>query len=196
MTKDNIAEFLEVGRNFKNKTLLEAAVLKCSQEIRFMDVEMVAKIDPRLLNRILMISTSVPQNVDAPQFDSLKLSQMVANSISRSATQMTLTLDVFRSLTTKTVLPSMDPIAAIKLLAAENFLLNTSGKGRTSLVGDNDLQERCFSSIQKNWAMVHNRLSESTELSNVMRSLSSQVLFDLLMKARTLGQGTDDNIVL
>ena len=42
MTKDNVVDFLTLGQSFRNKTLLEAAVLKCSQEIWFVDAEVAA----------------------------------------------------------------------------------------------------------------------------------------------------------
>eukprot|EP00535_Pseudo-nitzschia_heimii_P009742 CAMPEP_0197192720 /NCGR_PEP_ID=MMETSP1423-20130617/25589_1 /TAXON_ID=476441 /ORGANISM="Pseudo-nitzschia heimii, Strain UNC1101" /LENGTH=1160 /DNA_ID=CAMNT_0042645669 /DNA_START=57 /DNA_END=3539 /DNA_ORIENTATION=+ len=196
MTKDYLNDFFEVGRNFKNKTLLEAAFVKCSQEIWSMDDETVAKIDPKFLTRILLIATSVAQNGEAPQYDSLKLSQMVAHFITRSATKMTLTIDVFQSLTAKSILPYVDPIAAIRLLAAQNFLSSTSSQDRQSLVDDDELQKRCVFSIRKHWKMVHNRVQQSTELSNVMGSLSPQVLFGLLMSAKTLTQETESELVI
>lgn len=178
MTKENVVEFLKLGKSFQNKSLLEAAVLKCSQEIWFMDVESASKIDPGLLLRILVIATTVARNRDTPEYDSLKLSQMVALSVS-NATTVTLTLEIFRSLTASMVLPSLEPIAAIKLLATESTLLSVEG---SSMAGDKSLHERCIASVHKNWEMVRKQLSESTELANAMRSISSIVLFDLLMK--------------
>jgi len=180
MTRTNIVEFLKLGQNFQNKTLLEAAVLKCSQEIWFMDVEQASKIDPGLLLRILVIATSMAQNQENREYDSLKFSQMVAISVSHAST-VTLTLEIFRSLTNKLVLPTLDPIAAIELLATENTLLSLR-RDRQAPVNDLSFHERCVSSIQKDWNVVRKRLSESTELANAMRSIPSIVLYDVLMK--------------
>ena len=192
MTKENVVEFLKLGQSFRNKSLLEAAVLKCSQEIWFMDVESASKIDPGLLLRILVIATTVARNRDTPEYDSLKLSQMVAISVS-NATTVTLTLEIFRSLTDKEVLPSLEPIAAIKLLATESTLLSVRYGNQEGSV-DQSLHERCISSIHKSWELVRKRLSESEELANAMRSISSMVLFDLLMQTtKSEKSGSSEN---
>lgn len=181
MTKTNIVEFLKLGQNFQNKTLLEAAVLKCAQEIWFMDVEQASNIDPALLLRILVIATSMSQNQDSRNHDSRKFSKMVAISVSHAST-VTLTLDIFRSLTNELVLPTLDPVAAIELLATENTLLCLRREEQAP-ASDNSFHERCVSSIQKDWNVVRKRLLESTELANAMRSIPSIVLYDVLMKA-------------
>jgi len=178
MTKDTVVDFLKLGQCFQNKTLLENAVLKCSQEIWNIDVALAEKIDPMLLLRVLMIATTVAQNRTTADFDSLKLSQMVAASVS-AATTSTLTLEIFQSLTGSLILPSIDPIAAIKLLATENTLISAGGSH--TLAVDSSFHERCVSSILGNWEMVRKKLSEDTVLSNAMKSVSSMVLFDLLM---------------
>jgi hypothetical protein len=192
MTKDNAVEFLKLGQSFRNKTFLEAAVLKCSQEIWFMDAEAAAKIDHGLLLRILVISTTLARNRDVAEYDSSKLSEMVANSVTNATT-----LDIFRSLTDKQVLPSVEPIAAIKLLATENTILSNGSQEGKRLAGDLSLQERCISSIRKDWELVCKRLSESNELANAMRSISSIVLFDLLMQttSQEAASTTSDLIV-
>jgi len=184
MTKDNVVEFIRLGRTFQNKTLLDAAVLKCSQEIWFMDVEIAAKIDPGLLFLILANATTVAKNRDLSEYDSLKLSQIVAISVS-NATRITLTLEIFRSLTDNLILPSVEPIAAIKILATENSLLSGGSHRGPHLAGDSSLHERCVSSIHRNWEAVRKRLAKSTELTNTMRSISFMVMYDLLMKTTT-----------
>ena len=191
MSKSNIVEFLKLGQSFQNKVLLEASVLKCSQEIWAMDVESASKIDPGLLLRILVIA-NVARNQNTIEYDSLKLSQMVAMSVSHASTA-TLTLEIFRSLTSTLVLPTLDPIAAIELLAAENTLLSV-GSGRQeepSLVSDQSFHDRCLSAIHKSWDLVRRRLSESTELANAMRSIPSLVLYELLMKTTTPSVAAD-----
>ena len=184
MTKSNIVEFLKLGQSFQNKSLLEAAVLKCSQEIWFMDVESASKIDPGLLLRILVIATSLARNQETRGYDSLKLSQMVAVSVTHSSA-VTLTLEIFRSLTSKLVLPTLEPIAAIELLATENTLLIVGAANREGLTHDPSFHGRCVSAIHKDWDMVRKRLSESTELANAMKSIPSMVLYDVLMKTTT-----------
>jgi len=181
MTKENIVDFLKLGRSFTNKALLEAAVLKCSQVILFMDIESASKIDPGLLLRILVIATTVAQNQEVPEYDSLKLSQLIAMSVFNRTTITSLTIDIFRSLTDKLVLPSLEPVAAIKLLSTENSLL------RGEMVGDHFLHERCVSSIYENWSVLFECLSQSNELADAMKSISSKVLFDILMKTKNSG---------
>lgn len=177
MTKRNVVEFLKLGQTFQNKALLEAAVLKCSQEIWSMDVESACKIDPGLLLRILSIATTTARS-EKSEYDSIKLSRMVAISASHAST-VTLTLDIFRSLTSELILPTLEPIAAIELLATENTLLSV---GTVPAIGDNSFHGRCVSSIHKHWDLVRKRLSESPELANAMKSIPSMVLYELLMK--------------
>jgi len=186
MTKDNVVGFIKLGQSFQNETLLAAAILKCSEEIWFMNFESASRIAPELLFRILVIATTRERNRHVSDHDSLKLSQMIAISVS-NATKVNLTLKRFRLLTDKLVLPCLEPISAIKLLAIENTLLMSAsqGGGASSLAGDPSLNKRCVSSIHKNWEVVRKYLSESNELANTMRSISSNVLFDLLMKATT-----------
>jgi hypothetical protein len=186
MTKDNIVGFLKLGESFQNKTLMNAAILKCSEEICFMNFESASRIAPELLFRILVIATTEARNRNVSDHDSLKLSQMIAISVS-NATKVNLTLERFRLLTDKLVLPCLEPISAIKLLAIENTLLVSvsQGEGASPLASDPCLNKRCVSSIHKNWEVVRKYVSESNELANTMKSISSTVLFDLLMKATT-----------
>ena len=181
MNKDNIFEFIKLGQSFQNNTLLKAAVLKCSKVIWSIDVELAAKIDPSVLHRILIV-LAVKDELSSSKRNSNRLSQMVAICVS-NATRITLTQEIFRSLTDKSVLPSISPTAAIKLLATENTLL--SGNQGPPSAGDPSLHERCVSSIHKNWDSLKLCLGESSELSNTMRSISSIVLFDLLMNVKT-----------
>ena len=186
MTKRNIVEFLKLGQTFQNKSLLDAAVLKCSQEIWSMDVESASKIDPGLLLRILEIATTMARSQNKPDYDSLKLSRMVATSVSHASTA-TLTLDIFHSLTSELILPTLEPMAAIELLATENTLLSV---GTVPLVSDNSFHGRCISTIHKHWDMVRKRLSESPELANAMKSIPSMVLYELLMKTTASSTAT------
>ena len=109
---------------------------------------------------------------------------MVAVSVTHSSA-VTLTLEIFRSLTSKLVLPTLEPIAAIELLATENTLLIVGAENREGLTHDPSFHGRCVSAIHKDWDMVRKRLSESTEVANAMKSIPSMVLYDVLMKTTT-----------
>ena len=190
MTKDNVFEFIKLGQSFQNKILLEAAMLKCSQEVWSIDVDLAATIDPAVFHRVLILVME-QNDQDSSKYDSGRLSQMVAFCVS-NATRITLTQEIFRSLTDKSVLPSIEPTAAIKLLATENTLLIGS-QGLPSAAGDPSLHERCASAIHKNWDSLKICLGESSELANTMRSISSIVLFDILMKTSSRSSKSTSN---
>ena len=190
MTKENIVEFIKLGQSFKNEILLEAAILRFSEEIWSIDIETAAKLDPGLLYKVLILVLA--QDQDTAKCMSVHLSQIVAACVS-NATRITLTPEIFRSLTDKSLVPSIDPIAAIKLLATENTLLN--GTHGSPAAGNLSLHERCASAIDTNWDTLRQCLEESFELANTMRSISSIVLFDILMKTtNSRGVSADESI--
>jgi len=189
MTKENIFEFIKLGQSFKNEILLEAAILRFSEEIWSIDIETAAELDPGLLYKVLILVLA--QDQDTAKCMSVHLSQIIAACVS-SATRITLTPEIFRSLTDKSLVPSIDPIAAIKLLATENTILN--GAHESPAAGDLSLHERCASAIHTNWGTLRQCLEESVELANTMRSISSIVLFDILMKTKIQGVASDASI--
>jgi hypothetical protein len=177
MNKENIYEFIKLGKSFRDRTLLDAAIQKFAEDIWSIDVKMGAKIDPVSLSQALAFLQLGPRS---SVYDSNRLSQVVAMCVS-NATRSTLGGGIFQLLTDKSILPSIEPIAAITLLATENTLLSGQNQGSIP-TGDPSLHERCSCSIHENWEIVSKLLEESIELANTMRSISSLVLFDLLMK--------------
>jgi len=175
--KDNVVQFIKLGQSFQDKTLLEAAATKFADNIMSMDVEIGAKIEPVVLTQILIIFKAK----ESPDYDSNQLSQLVAACVS-NATPTNLTSETFQLLTSESMLPSIEPTAAIKLLASQNIILNDRNQ---ALASDHSFLDRCTLSIVDNWEYIRNLLEESTELANMMRSVSSVVLFDILMKMST-----------
>ena len=173
--KENVVQFIKLGQSFQDKTLLEAAATKFAEHITSMDVEIGAEVEPAVLSRILVIFKAKYSQ----DHDSNRLSQLVAACIS-NATSANLTSETFRLLTDESTLPSIEPTAAIKLLASQNIILNCSSQ---ALASDPTFHERCVSSIVNNWESIRKLLEDSTELANTMRLVSSVVLFDILMKA-------------
>jgi hypothetical protein len=186
MNKENIYEFIKLGKSFRDTTLLDAAIQKFAEDIWTIDVKMGAKIDPGSLSQALAFLQLTPRN---SMYDSNRLSQLVAMCVS-NATRSTLNGVTFRLLTDKSILPSIEPIAAITLLATENTLLSGHNQGSIP-TGDPSLHERCSFSIRESWEFVKKLLEESIELANTMRSISSLVLFDLLMKTNGSSNACD-----
>jgi hypothetical protein len=187
MTKDNVTEFIRLGQSFKDESLYNAAVVKCSQSIWSMDTKTSAKIDPDVLRQVLSLAGEKDHSY---KYNSNRVSQLIASCVA-NATFVTLTPDNFKSLTAKALLPSVDPLAAIKLLATENTLL--TGVEVPPPPGDACLQKRCVDAIVQNWSTLQRSLAENRELANTMRSISSIVLFDILMK--TAATSTESNSV-
>lgn len=176
MTKDNVTEFIRLGQSFKDESLYNAAVVKCSQSVWSMDTKTSAKIDPEVLRQVLTLALEKDHSC---KYNSNRVSQLIASCVA-NATLVTLTPEIFKTLTAKTLLPSVDPLAAIKLLATENTLL-TGGEGPPP-AGDACLHKRCVDAIVGNWSALQHNLAGNGELANTMRSISSIVLFDILMK--------------
>lgn len=179
MDISNIAECITVGMQFRDKALLNSAILIAAEKLRSMELEMAAKIDPGVFGIIIAKSKTLP---DSFQCGSSRLSQLVTACVS-NATRSNLNEDEFRSLTNQDVLPTIESEAAVKLLATANTLLLQTGELGSN--GSASLNERCVESIEKDWDNLRAKLEANSELRNAMKSVSSSVLFDLLMKTKT-----------
>jgi hypothetical protein len=175
MTKGNVVDFLTIAESFRDKTLLQAAVGRCAEEMRSMDQETAAKLKPEILLEVLLKSKTLPRNYKC---GSGHWSQLVAECVNIHSS--TLTRDIFQRLTEKENLPYIESTAAIKLLAAENKLLNG---GKTSpLSADTSLRERCVFSISKNWEDTRAECEMDSALAESMIGISSSVLYEILMQ--------------
>jgi hypothetical protein len=175
MSKENVVDYITLAQSLRDKTLLQAAVDKCAEEMRSMNQATAAKLEPGLLLQVLLKSKTLPRN---NKCGSSRLSQLVAECVHIHSNA--LTLEVFKRLTDKEYLPYIESIAAIKLLSAENVLLHRGAA--PACVGDISLHERCVFSITKNWEELRAEVEKNSVLAGNLKSISSEVLFDILMK--------------
>jgi hypothetical protein len=175
MSNENIVDYIILAQSLRDKTLLQAAVDKCAEEMRSMNQATAAKLEPELLLQVLLKSKTLPRNYKC---GSSRLSQLIAECVHSHSNA--LTLEVFKRLTDKEYLPCIESIAAIKLLSAENVLLHRGAA--PAHVGDTSLHERCVFSITKNWEEVRAEVEKNSVLAGNLKSISSEVLCDILMK--------------
>lgn len=174
MTRENSIDFIELGQSFNDKTLLHASMEKCAEDIRSMDQTMAAKFKPDLLLQVLLKSKALPKSYKC---GSSRLSLLVAESVQSHCE--TVTVDIFKRLTEKEQLPYIEPTAAIKLLAVENILLSRLASATGA---DTSLHERCILSICKEWDKLRIEIEMDVNLSFALKSISSPLLFDILMR--------------
>ena len=174
MTKDNIIHFITLGRGFCDKTLLEAAIGKCAEELRSIDQTVSAKLEPAILLRILQKLKTLPRNYKC---SSSHLSELVAECVRSNI--YSLTHESLRLLTEKDLLPHIEAVAAVKILAAENKLCR---RGDVPKFENTSLHERCVSSITTQWKELRKIIADDPLLSGEVKAISSAVLCEILMR--------------
>ena len=80
--------------------------------------------------------------------------------------------------------PGFDAEAAVRLLATKTAL-QKNGLPAFATGGDASFQQSCISAIIYGWATLRMKLQGSVELQNIMKSMPSQILFDILMNVGT-----------
>lgn len=185
MNTENLLDFIKLGQSFRDKSLFDAAVATCAEEMKFNGFQAYANLDPEIMFHVMARNKTLPRSMKC---GSDRLSQLVAICVS-NATRVTLSHETFRLLTDGEMLPCIESTAAIKLLATENTLLN--GKQGSPAFGDQSLHDRCVNSIVEDWDSLRGELDHNFELSNTMKSISSSILFDLLMKSKTSSRVSD-----
>ena len=76
--------------------------------------------------------------------------------------------------------PGFDAEAAVRLLATKTAL-QKNGLPAFATDGDASFQQNCISAIIYGWPTLRMKLQGNVELQNIMKSLPSHILFDILM---------------
>eukprot|EP00529_Nitzschia_sp_RCC80_P002166 CAMPEP_0113492838 /NCGR_PEP_ID=MMETSP0014_2-20120614/28284_1 /TAXON_ID=2857 /ORGANISM="Nitzschia sp." /LENGTH=555 /DNA_ID=CAMNT_0000386685 /DNA_START=221 /DNA_END=1888 /DNA_ORIENTATION=+ /assembly_acc=CAM_ASM_000159 len=76
--------------------------------------------------------------------------------------------------------PGFDAEAAVRLLATKTAL-QKNGLPAFATGGDASFQQNCISAIIYGWPTLRMKLQGNVELQNIMKSMPSQILFDILM---------------
>lgn len=171
MTKDNIVDFLAIGESFRDKRLLCAALDKCSEELQSMDKTTASRIKPHCFLEVVRRSNSRSNHY---RCDASRLSELVVACM--EGHPYSVTLDLFNGLINKDFLPYIESTAAIKILAFQQEWTKQVCGGV-----DDSLKERCVNSIARDWPNIREKLKTDSTLQTIMKSLSSSLLFDLLM---------------
>ena len=80
--------------------------------------------------------------------------------------------------------PGFDAEAAVRLLATKTAL-QKNGLPAFATGGDASFQQNCISAIIYGWPTLRMKLQNNVELQNIMKSMPSQILFDILMNVGT-----------
>jgi hypothetical protein len=189
MNAGNVIDFIKLGQTFREKSLFDAAVSTCAGEMKLMGFQTCAKLDPEIMYLVMIRHQALPRSMKC---GSGLLSQLVAICVS-NATRATLSHETFKMLTDEEFLPCVESTAAIKLLATENSLLN-GNQGSPEFEAES-LRTRCVTSIIQDWEALRSELEHNFELSNTMKSISSRILFDVLMKTKMSSNVSDSSSV-
>ena len=80
--------------------------------------------------------------------------------------------------------PGFDAEAAVRLLATKTAL-QKNGLPAFATGGDASFQQNCISAIIYGWPTLRMKLQGNVELQNIMKSMPSQILFEILMNVGT-----------
>jgi hypothetical protein len=174
LSKENIGYFIQVANDFDDETLLLAAVEYCSKEIKSMDIPLAGKLKPHLLHQIILKCQSLPESL---QCDGASTSLFVAESLHNHA--KSLTRGQLLQITDPEILSSIDSVAAIKLLAVESNVCNRDHQPSSP---DSFLRKRCVLSIARDWNRIRDEFEKNPALADAFKSVSSDMLFDILMQ--------------
>ncbi|CAJ1948775.1 unnamed protein product [Cylindrotheca closterium] len=173
MDRENIEDFIQVVSDFEDNSLLEAAIDYFATEMKSMDVSLAGKLKPQILRRILCVKKDQPERL---RCDATTTSRYVAESLHNHA--KSLSRDQLQQMVDDEILTSIDAVTAIKLLAVETSV----GYGEQTRFVDSSLRHRCVTTITKEWSRLRNEFEKSPTLVNAFKSVSSEVLFEILMK--------------
>lgn len=174
ISKDSIGCFVQVAHEFEDEALLLAAVECCSKELRAMDVTLAGKLKPELLHQAILKCHSLPES---QRCDDASICHVVAECLQAHA--KSLTRDQLQQLTHPGILSSIDAVAAVKILALERKLYNRDHAADPPTIL---LRKRCVTSITRDWKRVRDQLELDQALVLAFKSVSSDVLFDILMQ--------------
>ncbi|KAL3945641.1 MAG: hypothetical protein SGBAC_000297 [Bacillariaceae sp.] len=173
MDRGNIEDFIQVVSDFEDQSLLESAIDYFAAEMKSMDVSLAGKLKPHILRRILCQRKDQPERLGC---DATTTSRYVAESLHNHA--KSLSRDQLLQMVDDEILTSIDAVAAIKLLAVETSVCD----GEQTQCADSSLRHRCVTTIAKEWSRLRSEFEKSPTLVNAFKSVSSEVLFDILMK--------------
>mmetsp|Transcript_26290 Transcript_26290/g.64093 ORF Transcript_26290/g.64093 Transcript_26290/m.64093 type:complete len:715 (-) Transcript_26290:105-2249(-) len=173
MDRDNIEDFIQVVSDFEDNSLLEAAIGYFAAEMKSMDVSLAGKLKPQILRRILCLKKDQPERLGC---DATTTSRYVAESLHNHA--KSLSRDQLQQMVDEEILTSIDAVTAIKLLAVETSVCD----GEQTQCADSSLRHRCVTTIAKEWSRLRSEFEKSPTLVNAFKSVSSEVLFEILMK--------------
>lgn len=169
---DNILQFIQVASEFKDENLTASAIDCCAKALPFIEISDAAKLPPPLLPKLVDACKTLSEVQQAD----LSMSALIAESL--YSHRQSLTVDHFLASTVENVLPTLDSFAAIKLLATESCLRrNIEDEFGT----DSPLRNRCVSAIVANWLNVRQELQSSPRLAGAFKSISSDVMYHILM---------------
>lgn len=173
LNKDNIGSFIQIVSEFEDNTLLEAAVNCFVEEMESMDLCLAGKLQPQILRQVL---SRKKDWLERQGCDALTTSRYVAESLHNHANS--LSRDQLLQMVDEEILKSIDAVAAIKLLAVETLVCDSERIQCT----DSSLRNRCVSTIAKDWSRLRREFEKSPTLVNAFKSVSSEVLYDILMQ--------------
>jgi hypothetical protein len=175
MTKSNLVDFMALSKNYKDTTLFDAVVEKCAEEIRSLDKEFAAQIEPQHLLKVLLKCKTLPRSYKC---GSSRLSQLVAECLVAQFPKYT--PEIFYNLTDREHLPFIDPNAAVKILSVQGKLFLTN-QNQSVHKGSKCLHDRCIISITKNWSELREQIESDRSLAECLTHIPSTVLAEVLM---------------
>lgn len=99
-------------------------------------------------------------------------------------------LDVFQRLTDASILPTVDPMAAVFLLALECDYGSISRRLPTPCVSS--LQSRCIPAISQDWNHVQANIALDTELSKAWDKIPPEVQAQCMLRATTISSQLEE----
>ena len=172
----NLTEFLAAAKDHPDLIEICLNQAKCSSH----DIcpTIARGLEPEVLLQVLQPPSS------QHQLSGSHASLLVAACCTTAETCMS--LNVFRQLTDASILPTIDPMAAIFLLALECDYGSISRSLSSASTMTTSLRSRCIPAIAQDWNHVEATLGQDIELAQAWDKIPQEVQAQCMLQATTL----------
>ena len=172
----NLAEFLAAAKEHPDLIEICLNQAKCSSH----DIcpTIARGLEPEVLLQVLQPPSS------QHQLSGSHASLLVAACCTAAETCMS--LNVFRQLTDASILPTVDPMAAVFLLALECDYGSISRSLSSASTMTTSLRSRCIPAIAQDWNHVEATLGQDAELAQAWDKIPQEVQAQCMLQATTI----------
>jgi hypothetical protein len=180
MTMTNVVDYIALANHVREQLLLDAAIAKCAENFNALSLAIAAKIEPSVFLSILEklkltnVSVSSQGGLDAHRKNLIvEYVHAQSSKISR---------DELEELTHPKYLPTIGAKEALRLLASESKIENSSHNHESTT----SLRHRCAEVVVNHWTHFRAEIEQDSQLSKCLRSISSEALAEILLGVSSL----------